>query len=1309
MRTHLLGLCALAFAVIGCQMQEFDSGYDTESNLKTVMLTANMPSDETKAALSTRNGHFSWQENDQISVLATDGKFYTLTLKSGAESHQAVFEGAIPDDASMTTVAVYPPMAENGAENDIYNSNSGTLKYTIANEYDYVEGNTNVPMVATIVEGETPETCTAAFKQIGAVIRFPINALPKEARIVFTVKDKVIQMPYDIVPAEAGTTVLEANTIKGVTSAVTVNYSSELAGRSAEINIPLPTGFYGECSIEVFDANDESLVKNEYNLDRDIERATLLVMNAINAGPMTISEVWPYFVDARVLFSKFAGVDRYAIYIDDIVNPVVVRGEEADGVMQAVIGGNFAHNSTHTIKVATVVNGLADETTMSEPVTFTTGDIRQIKYNTGTRFICAGWDDVAIGVENSTQYNPADLRWTKVPETKGVSERNQRGYHVQLYAEDKSTLLYDEIPFSGQCDYGGTFCNSSWLGMVQGSSLLLPSSLSFGWLEPGKKYYFRVKTLSEPVVFDSPENGNFEPGTSGVTVYSSRGGSAWSELVEMSTDPEYVLGDNEVFHEGFDDMLLNFDFMNRSAAAVPQILTEATDKDNYENRKSAAKLKAWMDSDFSQRKFSEQGFNTNLNVYEYGLTDNAYSKDNPDAPRVFNKYAGSLEGWSVISTSEARNVYPTFGAVRVGQSGTNANSATLRSIPIVSDKLSDNGATKCIVTVKVSFAATKTTDRKPVITISQYRDDGYGLTKIDGLLNHDFSLGSDGEVHPDWAENFTGMYTAEKATYTHIPTWFTVSTSLYMKNGDILEFEHPSGGNQGMLVIGDIKIELDPSDDGTGVERYYGTAPDGTDYDIWNLGGDMPVTFWMGPPALDQFNAEQMSESDLAILKSTYFDPIVNGGYNLIELANPYPASMKVLLQWCTEAGVKMLDKSIGLWTDPQGNVDRITQYADDAAYAGVFVGKDEPGYLEFPAITAMNAAFKNAIGTKARTVNLFPSYANATQLNVGNSIQDDGTRVINSYEEYVQTFVNQMDVTDHNFNVMFDHYCLSKSDKNGSANRGQVKSYQYRDLDVVRSISLEKRIPFLQITHGRPQWDPGYSATIANTDPTWTTDVSATALPEKPDENVYDEQRWLVWSQIALGSKGVSYFCYWTPVGFKGGPFSYHYDGTQTRMYNILKNINQEIQPIGRILMKCHADGAMMTNPSGRFVLYQNDGLGLPSYGPVLSLARGNNEDVVAGCFRDATTGEYKVLVTHKAPAVSNGEAKTPSIATMTFDRSMVTKVKLHTVTLNDHNSAATTVVTEQSVPDGTLTLSIPDGTAVLVEFPETANISFN
>lgn len=1292
-------LLAVAVSVTACVQ---DTLVEPAPELKEITVSAGI-SPDTKAAVSDE-GKFAWQANDQISVLATDGKYYTLTLSAGAGSKQADFTGSLPEGVNITSIATYPAQVENGAVSEIFNADSKTLSYTLPAEYTCSEGNTNVPMVATFGEGATE----IGFKHIGALVRIPLNGMPANSKVIVTVKDRGVTGTYAVPMDKVGSAegAIAATVQEGTNSVVTFAYNSTVSGQTAEFNLPFPTGTYTDLTVSVKDQTDTEVYTRTYSLEGKVfKRANLLVLEADQVGPIGVNTVHPFFVDARVYWPKAKDAEAYALYVDDAETPVIVSPEELtekDGLYSYMIGGAFKHNTVHNVALAVVKDGEPLAESKSSKYEFTTANVMQMTYNTGTKFVCAGWDDVAVGVENSTNF--VNGKWTMVAKTSST-ERDVRGYKVQLYAADKTTLLYDEVPFSGQCDYGGAIASSSWIGKVGGANVLLPTALTFGWLEPGQTYYFRVKTLDEPVVFNSPANGCFEPSTAGYTVSSPRGGCGWSEFVEMKTDPERVLGATEVFHEGFDDMMYNSDIMNMCSAAVPQLLTAATKKADYENRKSAEKLKTWLGSDFSQRKFSEQGFNTMLNNYEYGLTDDKYS--NSTTPRYLNSYAGSLEGWSILSSKEDRNMYPNFGAVRLGQSGTNANGAELRTAPLNCEKLSADKATKCIVTVKVSATATTTTDVRTLINITQYRNDGVGLSKIDGISNHDFSLDEDGTVNSEWAENFTGSSETE---YTHIPTWREVKTSFYLKNGDIIGFESPKGGSLGMLVIGDILIEIDPTGDASGVERFYGTAPDGTNYDVWGLNGPMPVTYWMGPPALNDATLASKTAEEQAAIKATYFDPLVEGGYNLLEVENTDPASMKIILDWCTEAGIKLLDKSMapfGNWTAEYApnHITRIANYVDHAAYAGAFVGYDEPGAKAFTMLDAVNDAYASAFPTKGRTINLFPGYANVHQLNCGNVTCDDDHSLASNMIDYVEYFGQTVSVS----NMMFDHYCLSKSDKNGAASRGKVKSYQYSDLDLFRNVSLSKRIPFLMITHGRPQWDPGYSATIANNDPTWTTDVSATALPPKPDEHVYDEQRWLVWSQLALGSKGVSYFCYWTPYGFKGGPFSYHYDGTKTRMYDILKNINKEIQPIGQILMKCHADGAMMTNPTGYFALYENDAMGLPSYGPVLALERGNSEDVVAGCFRDATSGEYKVLVTHKAPATTDDEAATASIAKLTLDRSMVAKVKLHTVTLPTHNAAAQTVVTEENLTGETITLSIPDGTAVLVEFPETANKNYN
>lgn len=1307
----LLTLLALTVAFAGCSKDDYTSEKNAEVPMQTVRLGAGIVSDEdTKAAISSEDGSFTWQENDQISVLATDGKFYTLTLVDGKDSKYAEFEGSIPQGYVLTGVAVYPATIAEGTENTIYDASTGILNYTLPSEYTWVKNSTNVPMVAKLEEGASE----ASFKQIGAVIRFTFNGMPAKAKIVFTAKNLGITGNFEIDAENTGTSAIQAVSTEGSSSTVTVNYEVENAGTYAEINIPVPTGKYDEFSVEVFDAGNNSLLKKDYTPAKTLNRATLLMMKTLDAGPIVISEVWPYFVDARVFWHKFTGTTQYALYIDDSEEPIIIDDTTESDIAEAVFGGDFGHKTSHKVAVAKAVNGVPMESTKSSYVEFTTGNVMQMTNNTGTKFICVGWDDVAIGVENSTVYDDATKRWSLVPAT-NKSDRNLRGYRVRLYSED-NTLLYEEVPFSGQVDYGGAFSNSSWIGKIGGKNVLLPTALSFGWLEPGKKYYFQVQTLAEPVVFNSPETGCFEPNnTNGYSVSSARGGSAWSKKVEVTTNDVHVASNTEVFYEGFEDMFFNNDLMNLAPAVVPQVLTVPTAKGKegsdtkggyVTNTTTAPAYKTWLAS--AKRKFSEQGFNTSLSAYAYGMVEKYTAQG---TLRKMNEKAGSLNGWSVQSNKyDYRNVIPSFGNVRLGQSSSSTGAAyvTLFTPAIQSPKLLDDTDTPCVVTIRVCG---HTTDKERVcanVGIYKYRDD----QKTNDASVYTFSHDKSGNVTDQWTNNNTWT---DADNYTHYPEWYEVKAQLYLRNGDVIAIDkaNPTIDGEtdyykGVITIDDLLVEVGTLDNTTVVgERFYGTAPNNTNYDVWGLNGELPITFWMGPPALDQMNVDALTADQINAIKTAYFDPIVQGGYNLIETTNPYPNSMKKILEWCQDAGVKLLDKSIQS-INYDGNVpaqaavhmDRLSQYGNHLSYGGAYVGPDEPGNCQYLDIDIMNDAYVNTINNKAHIVNLLPSYANAEQLSYGASKVCSGIghthTAINNYETYIKNFVNTVSVNC----VFFDHYCLKKSGNDGSVSRGNVKSKQYYDLDIIRHYSLEKGIPFLMITHGRPQWDAGYGASATATAPT----------VEKPTSHVYDEQRWLVWSQLAMGSKGVSYFCYWTPGGFSGGPFSWTSDGQKTRMYDILKDINQEILPIGRRLMNCHADGAISTNPTGNFALYENNGVGLTNYGPVLSLQKGNFEDVIAGCFRDASTGEYKVLVTHKAPAGSNYEAGLASIADLTIDTSMATEVKLHTVTLsNGHDAAATTVVSTVDVSGGTLTLNIPDGTAVLVEFPQTANVSYN
>lgn len=70
------GLAAILF---GCQQAELSDPNEVGGQpMKTVTISADMSTGDTKASIDSETGAFTWQSGDIISVLATDGKFGTL-------------------------------------------------------------------------------------------------------------------------------------------------------------------------------------------------------------------------------------------------------------------------------------------------------------------------------------------------------------------------------------------------------------------------------------------------------------------------------------------------------------------------------------------------------------------------------------------------------------------------------------------------------------------------------------------------------------------------------------------------------------------------------------------------------------------------------------------------------------------------------------------------------------------------------------------------------------------------------------------------------------------------------------------------------------------------------------------------------------------------------------------------------------------------------------------------------------------------------------------------------------------------------
>ena len=1230
----------IALALVGCSKDSIEETSGVGAiKMKTVTISSGIEG-ITRASVDSQTGAFAWQSGDLISVLATDGNFYDFIINDGeAGKKEAEFTGNIPETANVTTVATYPRIVSNGSANTVLEGS--TLNYYLPATWTYAKDVSNVPMVAAFDEAAED----MSFKQVGGVMRFPVKNLPTEAKFVLSM-NKTITGSFPVNISSLG----ESAMVAGETaSTLTINYTSDVDGASAEFNVPVPTGVYSDFTVEILGANDEVLFTKEYPNSYEIKRATLFNMKelVLEERPMVIAEVWPFFVDARVVFGK-CEADAFAFYIDGAETPVILEAEDViTGQVGALIGGEFKHNTTHTVAVAKVVDGTPVLESKSEAVEFTTADVYQLTTNTGTKFVTAGWDDVSI--PNGTKYENG--KWNviaKLDEKYGLKGHQRRGYQVQLLAADKQTVIYDMIPFCGHEAFTAPYSDSSWLGKVNGTNIIIPTALAFGYLEPGKDYYFRVKTLDEAVVFDET-NGNYNPDGADqpypYTLISERGGCAWSELVKLSTDAAHVASENEILYQGFDDIMVHSDYVNWAPAVVPDLEQTRMKWETYGETNMATTYPAFLKKPASERKWTVQAFSKQLRSYHLGLHDVAHSWGEENI--LFNANAGSLEGWSYSTKKEKALVYPIFGAIRMGQSGSSGNGANLMSPAINSDKLLANKGIKCKITANIAYCATDGEDnsgRSSValgLVVNVLRDGAE--VAVQQTLNVS-------DIYPEEYASWVTAYNTNESNYIHHQRYYEVSCELYLRKGDQLLFNKPTNNsNKGMLVIGDIKVEAIPGayEQNEFVDNGIGTEPDDTNYDGFGL-GEFPISYWWHIPTTAH-NYDPTKTYNL-------HKEMADAGINLVLYNGEVDGSLaenKRIMDVCTELGMKFIGKvsEYGDFSD-----ERIAAIKNNLASNPTYVGEylvDEPMATAYDQWGDFAKRYMQEIPGKEPYTNLFPMYAPKL-----------GTT---SYERYIEEYMDKIPSK----TVSYDFYGLQP------AGDGQIKEDYYKNLDIVRSKTLYARKPFWVITQ-----------------------AGKLDSCKEPTEK---EQRWTVWSTIAGGSKGISYFCYWTPEGHN--EYMVRRDGTKTAMYDYIQKINADINTIGKKLLPCHADGLIISNLK-YITIYDNAGKGRTNYGPVKAVSAVSNH-VAVGCFRDARTSEngdnykgYKVLAVAQNPAKTIQTRLTldSSVTTITVTQNNTTKTvelnNLLDVTVADSNGVHLTYA------DGKLTLDIPEGEALLIEF---------
>ena len=261
------------------------------------------------------------------------------------------------------------------------------------------------------------------------------------------------------------------------------------------------------------------------------------------------------------------------------------------------------------------------------------------------------------------------------------------------------------------------------------------------------------------------------------------------------------------------------------------------------------------------------------------------------------------------------------------------------------------------------------------------------------------------------------------------------------------------------------------------------------------------VTYWAGPPLTDVV-ARQMAE----------------GGWNLV---------------WCGEKELDVAQRH-GLRAQLQdgllapATLDNpaqrakldalITRVRNHPALYSYFI-TDEPSAAAFPALGKLVAYLRQRDPAHLAYINLFPTYASNEQL---------GTKgdKITAYKDHLRQYI---DVVKPSL-VSYDHYQFAKS--------GDNPDY-FLNLMMIRRTALEARVPFLNIVQAC----------------TWTPSMRVPGP---------DELRYLIYTTLAYGGQGISYYVYCHP-GHTGGIALA--DGTPTPLYHALKSLNREFVAIAKEL----------------------------------------------------------------------------------------------------------------------------------------------
>ena len=280
-----------------------------------------------------------------------------------------------------------------------------------------------------------------------------------------------------------------------------------------------------------------------------------------------------------------------------------------------------------------------------------------------------------------------------------------------------------------------------------------------------------------------------------------------------------------------------------------------------------------------------------------------------------------------------------------------------------------------------------------------------------------------------------------------------------------------------------------------------GAESEGAKRVAWRVGRPI-VTYYAGP-TLDDRAAKQMAE----------------GGFNLVwsgegQLDVAARHGLRALL---TDG---LLNPSSLDEAEQREKLDALIERVSKhpALYAYYII--DEPSVGQFAALGRLVAYLRERDPAHLAYINLFPTYASNEQLGTEGD-------VVSAYLDYLGKYVDIVKPA----LISYDHYQFRLKDDSDQ---------YFLNLAMVRRAAQEADVPFLNIVQACT-WAPG--------------------VMRVPEPN---EMRYLVYTTVAYGAQGISYYVYAHP-GHEGSIVGL--DGKPGPLYHALKVYNREFEAIAREL----------------------------------------------------------------------------------------------------------------------------------------------